>query len=52
MHYMDVNKTHEEKAWRQLHNTAASCFEQVLSAATHNVVTVRTLNTHHENYQS
>ena len=32
MHYIDANKTNEEKAWRQQHKNAASNIEQVLEA--------------------
>ena len=52
MHYMDANKMHREKAWRQLHKNAASNIEQVLGVAPHKAVAVRTLTTYLENYQS
>ena len=52
MHYMDSNKTYEEKAWRQLHKNATSNIEQVMEAAAHKAAAVRPLTTHHENYQS
>ena len=32
MHYLDANKTAEEKARRQLHKNAASNIEQILEA--------------------
>ena len=43
---------HREKAWRQLHKNAARNIEQVMEAALHKAAAVRTLITHHENYQS
>ena len=52
MHYMDVNKTYGEKAWRQLHKNSVSNIEQVLEAAPHKAAAVRPLTTHHENYPS
>ena len=52
MHYMDANKTHGEKAWRQLHKNATSSIEQVLEAIPHKTAAVRPLSTHHENYSS
>ena len=52
MHYMDANETGGEKAWRQLHKNAVSNIEQVLKAATHKAAAIRSLTTHHENYQS
>ena len=30
MHYMDANKTFDEKAWQQLYKNAASNIEQIL----------------------
>ena len=50
MHYMDTNKACGEKAWRQLHNNAASNIEQVLEAAPQKAAAVRLPSTHHENY--
>ena len=50
MHYMDANKTAGEKAWRQLHENAASNIEQVLEATHHNTAAIRPPTTHHENY--
>ena len=44
MHYMDANKTHGQKAWRQLHKNAASNIEQVLEAASHKTAAVRPPN--------
>ena len=41
---------YREKAWRQLHNNAASNIEQVLGAAPHKAAVVRPLTTHQENY--
>ena len=52
MHYVDANKTYEEKAWRQLHKNVASSVEQVLKAVTNKAATVRPLTIHHENYPS
>ena len=52
MHYMDVNWTYGEKAWRQLHKNAVSNIEQVLEAAPHNAAAVWPLIPHHENYPS
>ena len=43
---------YEEKALRQLHKDAASNIKQVLVAAHHKAAALRSLNTHHENYQS
>ena len=40
------------KAWRQLHNNAASNIELVLEVALHKAAAVRPLTTHHENYPS
>ena len=52
MHYMDANKTNEEKAWRQQHKNAASNTKQVMEAAPHKAAAVRPPTTHHKNYQS
>ena len=52
MHYMDANKTNEEKAWQQLHKNAANNIEQVLEATLHKVATIRPPTTDHENYQN
>ena len=52
MHYVDANKTYEEKTWWQLHKNTASNIEQVMETAPHKTVTVRPPTTHHENYQS
>ena len=52
MHYMDANKTYEEKPWQQLHRNVASNIEQVLEAAPHKAAVVRPPTTHHENYPS
>ena len=41
-----------EKAWRQLHQNAASNFEQVLKATLHKAPTVGLPTSHYENYQS
>ena len=38
---MDINKTYGEKAWRQLHQNAASNIEQVLKAAPLKAAAVR-----------
>ena len=32
MHHIDANEAYREKAWGQLHKSAASCIEQVLAA--------------------
>ena len=52
MQYMDANKTYGEKAWRQLHNNAASNIEQVLEIAPYKAAAVYPPATHHENYQN
>ena len=49
---MDANKTHGEKACRQLHKNAASNIEQLLEAAPHKAAAVRSPTTHHKNYPS
>ena len=41
-----------EKAWRQLHNNAMSCIEQVVEAEPYKEAAVRSSTTHHENYPS
>ena len=41
MHYLDANKTAEEKARRQLHKNAASNIDQVLEATPHKAPTIR-----------
>ena len=51
MHYMDANKTAEEKARRQLHKNTASNIKQVLEATLHKAPTVRPPASHIENYQ-
>ena len=51
MHYMDANKTYEDKAWRQLHKNAASNIEQVLEAMPPQNCSY-TATTHHENNPS
>ena len=52
MHYIDANKTYEDKFWRHLHKNAACNIEQVLGAAPHKTATVRPPTTHHKNYPS
>ena len=52
MHYMDANKTAEEKARRQLYKNAASNIEQVPEATPHKAPTVRPPTSHHKNYPS
>ena len=52
MHYMDANKTHGEKAWRQLHKNAASNIEQDLEAVPCEAAAVRPPTNNHENYPS
>ena len=52
MHYMDANKTHGEKAWRQLHKNAAGNIGLVLEAVPHKAAAVRPPTTHHENYEN
>ena len=52
MHYMDTDKTDGEKAWRQLHKSSASNFEQVLATTLHKAAAVRPPTSHHEKYQS
>ena len=52
MHYMDANKTNEEKAWQQLNKNAASNNELVLKATPYKTAAVRPPTTNHENYQS
>ena len=52
MHYMDPYETNREKAWRQLHNSAASNTVQVLEAAPYKAAAIRPPTTHHENYPS
>ena len=52
MHYMDANKTAGEEARRQLHENAASNFEQVLAATPHKTPTIRPPAPYHENYPS
>ena len=49
---MDANETDGEKAWRQLHKTAASNIDQVQEATSHKAAAIRPPTTHHENYQS
>ena len=52
MHFMDADWTYGEKAWRQLHENAASNIEQVLDAAPQKAAAVLPPTTHHENYPS
>ena len=40
---MDANKTHGEKAWRQLHKNAASNIKQVREVTPHKAAAVRPL---------
>ena len=47
-----LTKRMEKKAWRQVHENAASCIEQVLEAAPHKTAAVRSPTTCHENYPS
>ena len=47
-----LNKTAEEKAWRQLHKNTASNIEQVLEATPYKAAAARPPTTHHENYQN
>ena len=48
MHYIDANKTDEEKAWRQLHKNAVTNIEQDLEAAPQKAGDVLLPTTHHE----
>ena len=52
MHYMDANKTYEEKIWRQLHKNATSNTELVLEPTIHKTAVIQLPTTHHENYPS
>ena len=52
MHHVDANITYGEKAWRQLHENAASNIEHVLETAPHKTATARPPAIRHENYQS
>ena len=52
MHYLDANKTVEEKPRRELHKNAASNIEQVQEATPHKAPTIRPPTSHHENYPS
>ena len=49
---MDASKKYVEESWQQLHKNAASNIEQIMEAAPLKVAVVRTLTTHHENYQN
>ena len=40
MHHMDADKTHREKAIRELHKNAASYVEQILEATRDETTTV------------
>ena len=52
MHYLDANKTAGEEARRQLYKNVASNIEQVLASTPHKAPTIRTPDSHHENYPS
>ena len=52
MHLVDPNKTYGEKAWRKLHEDAASNIEQAMETTPYKRATERPPTTHHENYQS
>ena len=52
MHYLDANKTVEEKARRQLHKDDASNIEQVMEETPPKALTIRPPTSHHENYPS
>ena len=52
VHYMDANKTAGEEARRQLHKNATCNLEQVLAAAPHEIPTVWSPTSYHENYSS
>ena len=52
MHYLDANKTAEEKARRQLHKYAASNIEQVQEATPYIAPTIRPPTSYHEHYPS
>ena len=52
MHYMDANKTHGEKAWRQLLKNAVNSIEQGREAAPNKAAAIRPPTTNPENYQS
>ena len=43
---------YEEKAWRQLHKSAASNIEQVMEATHHKATAIRLPTTYQENYPS
>ena len=46
MHHMDADKTHREKARRELHKNATSYIEQILEATPHETTPVRLLTSH------
>ena len=52
MHYLDTNRTYEEKGWQQLYKNAASNIEQVPQAALRKAAAVWPPTTHHENNPS
>ena len=46
MHHMDADKTHREKARRELHRNNTSYIEQILEVTPHETIAVRPLNFH------
>ena len=46
---MDANYVYGEKAWRQLHQNAASCIKQVQEGIPYKIAAVRPPTTHPEN---
>ena len=46
MHYIDVDKTHKEKARREMHKNSTSYIEQILEATPHETTVVSPLTSY------